>query len=78
MKTKQRKSQAAAPPENEPAAIYVRNVDALRKVRAVPRLRALAKRAGVSEASITRALIMLGIERAERDPAALSQAFNES
>ena len=75
MNAKRSKTPPAPPAEEEPAAIYVRNVDALREVRAVPRMRALAKSAGASEAQIARALIVLGLAQAEADPAALLRAF---
>ena len=64
-----------AAPAVEPGALIVRNTPELRAARAVPRLRALAAAAGASGAQIARGVIMLGLERAEQDPAALARAF---
>ncbi len=44
----------------------------LREVNAVERLRAIADRAGHKQAAMIRALLLLGIITAERDPAALA------
>lgn len=68
-----RASESGVAPE-EPRALFIRNTPELRELRAVPRLRALARSAGAAEAQIARALLLLGLAQAERDPAALARA----
>lgn len=74
MKTTRTSAPASADSEAEPAALTIRITMDLRELRTVPRLRALARSAGASESQISRALLLLGLAQAERDPGALARA----
>lgn len=56
-----------------PRVLTVAVTEELRQVNAVDRLRALAANGGQKPAQTIRALLLLGIVTAERDPAALAQ-----
>lgn len=63
-----------APRHKLPRVLTVVVTEEMQALRAVERLRALARNAGNRPAQTIRALLLLGIATAERDPAALANA----
>ncbi len=65
---------AARPPSTEPLALTVRNGEDLQRLRVVPRIKALAAAAGLPEAALCRACLLVGLARVESDPGLIGRA----
>jgi len=61
-------------PKEDPKVLTIAVTDELRDLNAVARLRAIASNGGWKPSQAIRALLILGIATAERDPAALANA----